>query len=65
MLQKMPVNAVIEHQSGRGPPPPRLSYFPHKSLTWWCNGTEVKIEARLAPQNRLEWENFLLPEIQI
>jgi hypothetical protein len=62
MLQKIPeMLSLIEHQKYKrflgedsGP-----SYFPHKSLTCWGNGTEGKIGASEAPQKRLEWENLI------
>ena len=37
----------------------RPSYFLHKSLTCWGNGTEGKIWVSEAPQKRFEWENVI------
>jgi hypothetical protein len=48
---------------------PTPSYFPHKSVICWDNGTEDKIGTSEAPQNILECMGehtyTLLPEMQI
>jgi hypothetical protein len=60
MLQKIPeMLSLIEHQKNQNDFWGRPSYFPHKSLTCWGNGTEGKIGASEAPQKRLEWENLI------
>jgi hypothetical protein len=40
-------------------PQTRPSFFPHKSLTCWGNGTEGKIEVSEAPHKRLGWGNLI------
>jgi hypothetical protein len=40
-------------------PQTRPSYFAHKSLTCWGNGTQGKIGVSETPHKRLEWENLI------